>query len=316
MQRAPYLAVLCAVAMLALGAANSPAQRLRAGDRLVYDLTLEVQAHSVPAAKPTTQPKDQTKTKSTAAPVEVTREDAGAGSETITILSVDPSGAATARVDLEYHGTFAGRARFIRRTVPAAIGGDGVVRVDAKLEPPLGPLLGFANAGARQYAGRRISLGDAWRTTETSGGQMLLVARRVVATREYQGLPTYVVQVAGTGRAAAGNGSPSAASISVLGTEYYDQRDALYVGGAARSVTIFEPNGPNGGHVTLSLMVNVELREFARAAGTAAAPALPSPSPTPPPVPPPSPTPTSPPTLQPIVGPTPQVQPTVTPRTG
>lgn len=295
------LAALVSAASLAAGATPPPSGHLQSGDRLVYQLTLEVQAHAVPASGSSSKPS--------------TKNDAGSGSETITISDVAPDGAATARFEFSYVGSMDGKALRIQRTMNGTVGRDGEVLVQGRIESPLGSIVDFMNQGAHRYATRRLRVGDVWTSTQRSGGLTIDFSHKVEGIKSYQGLPTYVIKLAGKGKETIRQGNTTTvATTSVLGTEYYDQRDALFVGGATRTLTVMEPAGATGPHVNVSLTLNVVLRSFVHAKASPGPAA--SASPTGPPPPTATPTPTSPPTLQPIVGPTPQAQPTVTPRSG
>lgn len=287
--RAAAIAVSFAVATVAIpGFADT--QHLRPGDRLTYDITLQVQQHI--AGKGTSK-NDRAVDSS-----------AGAGTEALSILTVDPDGTANGTLSVDMLGVAHGQPVVLHKWMTVKVTPSGEIRPAASIDPLLDQAITLANRSVRDLASRDLLNSRSWRSQMQADTYPMTIAldHELRGVKDYQGFPTLIVQTTGTGQYT-GN-DPAQASVSLAGTYYYDQRDRLFIGQAIRSDTLVSDG--SGVSVDSSTMVTIVLREFLRGPEIQVSP-LPTPAPTSTPETPPS-APTAVPTQ---LGPSPL--PTVTP---
>jgi hypothetical protein len=288
--RVTALAVGCMLATIA-AAALADTQHLRPGDTLTYDLTIQVQEHS-------SSPKS-------AGQANGTGLSSGSGSARLDIASVDPDGTANGTLDVGMLGFARGKPVTLRKSVPVTVALNGEIRPATSIEPLIDQMIVLANQSIRDLAAHDVRADPSWRwQVQLQTYPMILALDRVLRGQQvYQGLPTLVVESIGGGQYAADK-DPVKAAMSLAGTDYYDQRDGLFVGEAMRSDTIVS-DASSGSHIDSSALVTIQLRTFTRTAAATPSPS-PSASPSSPPAEaPPTPAPTE-------YGPAPL--PTITPR--
>jgi len=238
-----------AVANASLGAAN-----WRAGDALVYDVTVELQQHQV---RP-----HSAKTVSRSAPSpETTTESASSGSMIFEVRSADGRGGARASADLEFTGRSGGRLASMVRTVPAAIDASGRIYLSGLNDAVIGRALDLADAAIADAIAHGSMPGRAWRTTaHLSGAPGTITFSRLIQTaKPYQGYPT--IQVLSSGSVDY-QGDRQNGKLSIASTAYYDPKDRLLIGAAVRSFELVLDG--KGGHVESTVTLNLALREVDR----------------------------------------------------
>jgi hypothetical protein len=230
---------------------------LRAGDRLVYDLTIEQQVHGVPPAH--------------AKVTEVTKDGAGEGTELISISSVAPDGSARARVAVDFVGVYDRKPLRAHQTFDASISPDGQMRASG-IGHQAEQAFTLANMTAREFSGMQLHVGQVWRSVEPlpNSPGVLRLLRRIVKQTDYHGLPTFVVQTVGNGAyRQALKGQIVDSAVSLTGTSYYDSRDRLFVGAAVRTLSLVSYPQSHGAHVNATSRINVMLRDFTHSAAPA-----------------------------------------------
>ena len=243
---------------------SADTQHLRPGDRLTYDITVQVD--------------QQTASKGSARRSGVIDSSAGAGSETVDIVAVDPDGTANGTLAIDMLGFAHGQPMALHKSVAVKVTPSGEIQPAASIDPLLDQTITLANRSVRDLVGRDLHASPNWRWQIQSDTYPMTIAllRSLRGQRNYQGLPTYIIQTIGGGSYGAAT-DQAHASINLAGTSYYDQRDGLFVGEALRSDSIVTDN-TNGDSTDSSALVTIVLREFVRGPQIEVSP-LPSPSP-------------------------------------
>jgi hypothetical protein len=249
--RVAALAVCCMLAALAVAALADP-QHLHPGDTLTYDLTIQVQEHS-------------SSTKGNAKRDNGQDLSSGAGTVRLDIASVDPDGTANGTLNVDLLGFAHGQPVTLRKAVAVKVTGSGEIRPAASIEPLIDQMIVLADQSVRDLAAHDVRAGPSWRwQIQLQAYPMTLSLDRVLRGQQlYQGLPTLVVQSIGGGQHAT-DADPVQAFMNLAGTDYYDQRDGLFIGEAMRSDTIVSDTS-SGSAVDSSALVTIQLRAFTRA---------------------------------------------------
>jgi hypothetical protein len=287
--RVTALAVGCMLATIA-ATALADTQHLRPGDTMTYDLTVQVQEYTS-GAKGAKQGSEAGLS-------------SGSGTARLEVASVDPDGTANGTLDVGMLGFAHGQPVSLHKSVPVTVAPNGEIRPAASIEPIIDQMIVLADQSIRDLAAHDVRTPSwRWQVQLQTYPMVLALDRMLRGQQVYQGLPTLVVQSVGGGQHSADK-DPVQAAMSLAGTDYYDQRDGLFVGEAMRSDTIVSDTS-SGSAVDSSAVVTIQLRSFTRAPGAAVSP-TPASSPSSPPAEvPPTPAPTE-------YGPAPL--PTVTPR--
>ncbi len=258
--RAAALTACCAIAAFAIPSL-ADSQHLRAGDRLTYDVTVQVEEHAAAA-----RGGGQTDTST------------GMGTETLDVVAVDADGTAHGNLSVDMLGYARGAPVFLRKTVAVTVTPAGEIKPAASIDPLLDQNIALANSSVRDLAGRDLQANPTWRWSIAADSYPMTIAlnRQTRGQQVYQGLPTFVVQTTGGG-AYADDSAPIEASVSLAGTYYYDQRDGIIVGQAVRSDSVISEKASKNS-TDATALVTVVLRTFTRGAP---APVEASPSPPP-----------------------------------
>jgi hypothetical protein len=258
--RAAALAVCCVLVAIAVSAL-ADTQHLHPGDTLTYDLTIQVQEHTSGAKGAAKQDTGQDLS-------------SGAGTIRLDIASIDPDGTANGTLSADLLGFAHGQPVTLRKSVPVKVTGSGEIRPAASIEPLIDQMIVLANQSVRDLAAHDVHAGPSWRwQIQLQAYPMTLALDRVLRGQQlYQGLPTLVVQSIGGGQYAT-DADPVQAFMNLAGTDYYDQRDGLFVGEAMRSDTIVSDTA-SGSAVDSSALVTIQLRAFTRAAEVQPTPAI------------------------------------------
>jgi hypothetical protein len=258
--RAAALAVCCVLAAIAVSAL-ADTQHLHPGDTLTYDLTIQVQEHTSGAKGAAKRDTGQDLS-------------SGAGTVRLDIASIDPDGTANGTLNVDLLGFAHGQPVTLRKSVPMKVTGSGEIRPSASIEPLIDQMIVLANQSVRDLATHDMHAGPSWRwQIQLQAYPMTLALDRVLRGQQlYQGLPTLVVQSIGGGQYAT-DADPVQAFMNLAGTDYYDQRDGLFVGEAMRSDTIVSDTA-SGSAVDSSALVTIQLRTFTRAAEVQPTPAI------------------------------------------
>ena len=258
--RAAALAICCSLATVST-VAFADAQRLRPGDALTYDLTIQMQERASSGKSSSTK---QTADMS-----------AGAGTARIDVASVDPDGTANGTLSVDLVGFSHGAPLTVHKSVPVQVANDGEIKPAASIEPLLDQMIVLANRSIADLASHSVRPGQTWQwLIQAQEYPMTIALDRVARGQQlYQGLPTLIVQSTGGGQHTS-DADPVAAAISLAGTDYYDQRDALLVGEAMRSDTSIADASSNSA-LDSSTLMTIQLRTFARGAQAQPAPSAP-----------------------------------------
>ena len=147
--RAAAIAVSFALATVAIpGFADT--QHLRPGDRLTYDITLQVQQH---VAGKGTSKNDRAVDSS-----------AGAGTETLSILTVDPDGTANGTLSVDMLGVAHGQPVVLHKWMTVRVTPSGEIRPAASIDPLLDQAITLANRSVRDLASRDLLNSRSWRS--------------------------------------------------------------------------------------------------------------------------------------------------------
>jgi hypothetical protein len=257
---AAALAVCCAVATIAV-ASLADTQHLRPGDALTYDLTVQVQQHS-------------STVKGTVLKDNGTDLSSGAGTVRLDVASVDPDGTANGTLSVDVLGFAHGQPVSLHKSVAVKVAQNGEIKPAASIDPIIDQTIVLANQSVRDLAAHDVRADPSWRwQIKLQTYPMTLALDRVLRGQQvYQGLPTLIVQSTGGGQYATDNDSVEAV-MSLAGTDYYDQRDGLFVGEAMRSDTIVSDTS-SGSAVDSSALVTLKLRTFTRAAEVQPSPSV------------------------------------------
>lgn len=249
--RVAAIAACCALATLAV-AALADTQHLRPGDTLTYDLSIQVQERT-------------SNTKGVSRRDSGTDLSSGAGTARLDIASVDPDGTANGTMTVDVLGFARGQSISLRKSVGVKIAQNGEIKPNASIEPLIDQMIVMANQSVRDLAAHDVRTDPSWRwQIQAQAYPMIIGLERVLRGEQvYQGLPTLVVQTTGGGEYAVDT-DPVQAVMSMAGTDYYDQRDGLFVGEAMRSNTIVSDTN-SGTAVDSSALVTIQLRTFSRA---------------------------------------------------
>jgi len=259
--RATALVAVCALlAGLAAPGAADVQQHLRAGDKLTYDISVQVQENTRAAA---------TSTNKKPAP-EAGSASAGTGTETIDVTSVDADGTAHGSLAVDMLGFTGGQPLALHTVTPVTIALSGEIRPSAAIDPLIDQTFFMINAGIRDLATHELHVGAAWRWLLPASSYPMTIGldRQVRGQQDYLTLPTFIVQTVGGG--ATGPNDPVDATLDLAGTYYYDQRDGIFVGEALRSdATVI---GATAESADASTLVTVALRAIVRSPQPAATP--------------------------------------------
>jgi hypothetical protein len=248
-----------------------------AGDRLVYDVTTELQAHHVRVHG--------------GRPVDKVSASSAQGSEVFSIASISPDGTAIGVVRLDLSGDNAGQPVAVSTAAPAKILPDG--RLQVGVQPGLGvsDAIAFANSSVSALlAHTPLAVGQQWTTTSHQDSAVLSLTRRVIGQTRYHGLAVYEVAVTGSGVLLPGAaGKDQTGSVTLSGVTYYAPAERILVGQVIRALTVVKPaTGGSDVHDDYSAGLNLVLRTWTHASpapaaeeGSSATPEL---SPTPEPV--------------------------------
>ena len=270
--RATALAVCCALAAIAV-TALADTQHLRPGDSLTYDLTIQVQQHasnSRTSANRTNNPN-------------AAQNSSGTGAARIDIASVDADGTANGTLTVDLVGVTQHKPRSVHNVVVVKVAPAGARTPAARLDPLNDQMMALANQSIRDLTARQNRNGQIWHWSQPMQTYAATVDLERVARgpQIYQGLPTLIVQTAGGGEYAPPD-DPVQAAMSLIGTDYYDQRDAIFVGEAMRSDSAVS-NAASGDAIDSSALTTIQLRNFSRGpevqSTPAAAPPAEQPSP-------------------------------------
>ena len=273
MKAVALIALVAAVTTCTCSIDQANASQLRAGDTLVYAITLELQQHTV----------------QTASKNQVTSEASGQGDETLHIYRVGSDGTALARVNAHFQGTQDGQPINLQGAFFGKVLPNGEVRIQGGLNRSIDEALNFANQITREAVGHALTIGRSWTTVENTPYLSLSIVRRVVGRQVYQRFPAYVIESTADGTLKrTTEGKPTSGSVSIAGTSYYDEADKLLIGESLRMLTVVQPSAAQA-HVNYSAIVNLVLSSLSHAASAASARATaPAPAPTATPTPAPS----------------------------
>jgi len=259
-QRAAALAICCTLVTLS-AVAFADTQHLRVGDALTYDLTIQVQERASSGKSSSSR--------------EIPDMSAGAGTARIDVASVTPDGTANGTLSVDLVGFSHGAPIVVHKSVAVQVANDGEIKPAASIEPLLDQMIVLANRSIADLASRAVRPGQSWQWLMQAQDYPMTIALDRVARGQqlYQGLPTLIVQSTGGGQHAS-DADPVQAAISLAGTDYYDQRDALLVGEAMRSDTLVSDASSNS-TLDSSTLMTIQLRAFARAARAQPSPSAP-----------------------------------------
>jgi hypothetical protein len=286
------IAALCAViaAVLVSGAARGvaalPALGLHPGDNLAYDLSMEVQVHGQPLPHSTQPP--------------YTIDTTVQGSEKITVLRADPDGSLHASMNVAFGVKSNGQSTPIQRVTLVKIAPDQSITVERGGDSSMAQYFSVISQAQKAYVGRTLHVGDVINQSVNVPGNFpvtVTTSAKVVAEKTYRGYPTFAIQVTGSAPVDVPvQSNRMKGKMTIAGTNYFDQKDQLFVGSAARVNLDATVAGPQGGHLTMVETVNVVLKSFTHGPAPLPVPtpsAMPSAVSSPSGTPTPSPTPTS-----------------------
>ncbi|MBC5826013.1 MAG: hypothetical protein GIX02_14570 [Candidatus Eremiobacteraeota bacterium] len=238
--------------------AQADRSRLKTGDVLLYDLTIEQQVHEQRESQSGPPPQGA---------VSRFREGAAQGTARFEILGVDASGFARARVSIDttrqagIHRWHAVNGYF------AAIAPSGVITPDPTLGMEVDEITSFADIAARDFAAAPMHVGTNRASAERLPGDPVVfkIIARIVGLRGGS-WPTFVIAADGEGlfkNTIVSHVADGRASLS--GTSYYDEKDRLIVGSAMRSLLIFDVDGRHGPHIDATTSLKLMLRSITHA---------------------------------------------------
>ena len=270
---------------------------LAAGDRLVYEITVELQQHHTTSG---TKPQD------------TALESAVQGNVTFAIASIESNGTALADVDVSFQGTAKGHPFESHSTTTARVMPDGRLLLGKQFGLGISDAISFANTTTAELTQHTLRLGAGWTSPQNTPYVRLTLARKVTGSKTYQGYSAFEVQTLGTGELLkTTDGKAGLGTVAVSGTSYYDEADHLLIGEALRTLTVVQQTGNGGAHDNYSATMNAVLSSWSHASpgpSASGAPASGGPEATP------APQSTTPAPVPSMFGPTPY--PTVTPRLG
>lgn len=247
-QRVAALALCCIVAAFGMPSlADVP--RVGPGDTFTYDITIQVDESG---------PKSASKTQSS-------EPTSGAGTATLQILAVAADGSASGNLSVQLVGFTGGEPIQVTKSVPVTLATNGEIKQSDSIDPLLDQAIALADQSMRDIAGRDVHAQPnwQWRLPSTQYPMTVALARSLQGEQVYQGLPTLIVQTTGGGRYAA-HDDPIQASLSMAGTDYYDQRDGLFIGQAIRTDSTVS-DATSGERLDSSTLVTIVLRSYTKA---------------------------------------------------
>jgi len=249
--------LLIALATSASAGAGSNASPWKPGDAVSYDVTVELQQHTVP--------------KHGSGAKETTTESTSSGIAMFTVSGVASSGAAQAKAYYVFQGSSAGKVAMMNRSLPATIGPNGDIMTVGLQGSAIATAFDLANGIIREAKARNARPGTSWQSTGAlSGiGARMTFARAADAMRPYLGFNALEILTSGD---ASLQSDTQSGKISIAGSVYYDTVDRVFVGESVRSFTLLVNTA--GGHVESTATINIALRSLAR---TTPAPATPAP---------------------------------------
>jgi hypothetical protein len=247
-QRVAALALCCIVAAVGMPSlADAP--RVGPGDTFTYDVTIQVAESGARAGSK----------------MQNTEPTSGAGTATLQILAVAADGSASGNLSVSLVGFTGNEPIQVTKSVPVTLATNGEIKQSDSIDPLLDQAIALANQSMRDIASRDVhgQPNWQWRLPSTQFPMTVALARSLQGEQVYQGLPTLIVQTSGGGRYAV-HTDPVQASLSMAGTDYYDQRDGLFVGQAIRTDSTVS-DAASGEHLESSTLVTIVLRSYTKA---------------------------------------------------
>ena len=274
------IAAACALAAAWIaGPALSAKRHLQPGDRLIYDLTYELQEHQFPPSG-ANQP-------------EVVHDSAGSGTQTFSVHGVGADETADVGDTIDFSVKVDGRPASVHSSVNSVIASDGQLFTSQLGAGEVAKALDLADAIIEELSSHPPRIGETWRTPVRITGLPVLVqlTKTVSSSARVRNFPSFIIKSAGSSLLRANPKAPSVGSVSISATTYYDARDRLLVGQAFRSFVVVNA-GQGRGHANVTTVVNIALRSLGHGGAALAQPrapkapehnppASPSPSPTP-----------------------------------
>ena len=245
----PFVAAIpCALAICAgVESMAAAATAWHSGDTVVYDVTIELQQHTIPKAG--------------SAGKESTKESASAGTLTFVVNGVDAGGNRSGTARLHFVGGKNGRYDQMLRTVSASVSRDGALSISDMQASELGKALALAGEAIVQARAQPMRTGRTWQSGLALAGlpEPMLVIHAIGAARQYRGYPTYPIGTSGSTTLVS---SAKTGKLTLSSTVYYDLQDRMLIGESVRNFTIVLNNA--GGHSESTVLVNIALRAVTR----------------------------------------------------
>ncbi|HXW51767.1 MAG TPA: hypothetical protein VEJ41_07225 [Candidatus Acidoferrales bacterium] len=264
---ATWIALSAIIVLAVWGAPPSPAATSSAfspGDQIVYDITVELQQHHVLG---TAKGKD-------------TVTDASAqGTATFAVYSVAQDGIAFANVTLDFKGTNAGQPVEMQSVTSGKILPDGQLLTKAQVGLGVSDALGAANTMSGEIAKHgALVIGKSWTNSAKTPFISLDMKRTVIGQTNYQGFTAIALRSEGSGSLLrTADGQPTAGTITVGGTTYYDEQNRVLVGEAFRTLMVVQPASATT-HDDYSSAFNVVLGSWTHASPAPQASVAPQPA--------------------------------------
>jgi hypothetical protein len=241
-----------------IAAYTGPTSMVAPGDQLVYEIAIELQQHHI-----TTNAAAKTEDRAA--------ESSAEGTETFTIYAVGKDGVAFANVDASFKGVENGKPFESHTTTTAKVLPDGRLRVKSQFGLGISDAMSFATTTSAEIARHVLRVGAVWTTPLTTPYARVVMLRKVANLKTYQGFSAYEVQSLGSGELIKTNdGVPSAGTVSITGTSYYDRKDHLFIGEAVRTLMVVQPAASS--HDNYSATMQVVLNAWTHGTPPPAAP--------------------------------------------
>lgn len=243
--------------IVAQASAGESASRWHAGDALTYDVTIELQQHSVPrfgsAAK------------------EKTQESTSAGTAVFVVDGVGANGDARAKGYITFQGSGGGRLGRMAGMLQATILSDGEINVTGLPGAEMTKAFALADETIRDASGHQLRTGAAWQTSLALTGTVprITVVRVVGVQRRYLGYPTFEIGTSGT---AAMQTPTQTGKLSLTSLVYYDPQDRIFVAASVRNFALLL--NKTGGHTESTAIVNIALRSVSARGAASSTPRL------------------------------------------
>lgn len=252
---------LVGLALVSLAAPRSsaaPTPSLSTGDQLVYSVTVELQQHHVKGGSAKTKTQDNM------------LESSAQGTETFSVYAIGSNGTAYANVALDFKGVNQGQPVTFETTSAGKILPDGQLRVKAQVGLGVSDAIGFANSTTLELGQHApLGVGKAWTNSAKTPFIAMTMSRKVVARANYRGVIAVALQSTGTGELLRTvDGKPTAGSITVSGTTYYDDQHRLIIGEALRTLTVVQQPDSAFSHDDYSSALNVVLNTWRHSTGS------------------------------------------------